>query len=76
MWNLKYGTDDPIYKTEIDHRHGEQPGGCQGGFGKEWDAHGIWSWRMQAVNVWNGLVMGSYCTAQGSVCDWVTLLYN
>ena len=22
MWNLKYGTDDPIYKTETDHRHG------------------------------------------------------
>ena len=23
MWNLKYGTDDPIYKTETDHGHGE-----------------------------------------------------
>ena len=26
--------------------------------------------------VWNGWAMGSYCTAQGNVWDWVTLLYN
>ena len=26
--------------------------------------------------IWNGLAMGSYCTAQRNVCDWVTLLYN
>ena len=26
--------------------------------------------------IWNGWAMGSYCTAQGNVCDWVTLLYN
>ena len=26
--------------------------------------------------VWNGWAMGSYCTVQGNVCDWVTLLYN
>ena len=31
MRNLKHGTDDPIYKTETDHRHGEQTCGCQGG---------------------------------------------
>ena len=23
-----------------------------------------------------GWAMGSYCTAKGTVCDWVTLLYN
>ena len=28
MWNLKYGTDDPIYKTETDHRCGEQTCVC------------------------------------------------
>ena len=22
--------------------------------------------------VWNGWAMGLYCTAQGTVCDWVT----
>ena len=38
MWNLKYGTKDPIYKTEIDHRHGEQTCGCQGGGRRKWDA--------------------------------------
>ena len=31
MWNLKYDTNDPIYKTETDHRHGKQTCGCQGG---------------------------------------------
>ena len=29
MWNLKYGTNEPIYKTET-HRHGEQTCVCQG----------------------------------------------
>ena len=28
MWNLKYGTNGPIYKTETD-RHREQTCGCQ-----------------------------------------------
>ena len=30
MWNLKHGTNEPIYKTETDHRHSEQTCGCQG----------------------------------------------
>ena len=30
MWNLKYGTGDPIYKTETGRGHGEQTCGCQG----------------------------------------------
>ena len=30
MWNLKYGTNDPIYKTETDYEQGEQNCGCQG----------------------------------------------
>ena len=28
--NLKYGTDDPIYKTETDHSQGEQTCGSRG----------------------------------------------
>ena len=32
---LKYDTDDPIYKTETNHGHGEQTYGCQGGGGRE-----------------------------------------
>ena len=31
MWNLKYSTNDPICKTETDHRHEEQTYGCQEG---------------------------------------------
>ena len=44
MWNLKYGTNDPIYKTEVDHglesrlafagrRWGEGRGGLMGSLG-------------------------------------------
>ena len=39
------------------------------------DGHfGVWG----NVNcyIWNRWAMASYCTAQGNVCDWVTLLYN
>ena len=28
MWNLKYGIDDPIYKSETDHQRGELSCGC------------------------------------------------
>ena len=40
MWNLKYDTNEPIYKTE--HRHREQTCGCQGvgGWGRE--GLGVW----------------------------------
>lgn len=30
MWNLKYGTNDPIYKTETDDRNGQQTCVCHG----------------------------------------------
>ena len=49
MWNLKYVKNYPIYKTEIDHGHGEQTCGCQGGKGREWDGWGIWGCWMQTV---------------------------
>ena len=29
MWNLKYGTDDPIYRRRINHGQGEQTCGCR-----------------------------------------------
>ena len=35
MWNLKYGTNDPISKRGTDHGHGEQSCGCLGGGGGE-----------------------------------------
>ena len=37
-WNPKYGTNEPIYKRETDHGHGEQTFGCQeGGSGMDWE---------------------------------------
>ena len=33
LWNLKYGTDDPIIKMETDHSQGEQTCGSQEGGG-------------------------------------------
>ena len=30
MWNLKCGINEPIDKTETDHRQGELTCGCQG----------------------------------------------
>ena len=29
MWNLKYSTNDPIYKIEINHGYGEHTCVCQ-----------------------------------------------
>ena len=45
FWNLKYGTDDPIYKTETGNTQGEQTCGCQGvgggsGMGREFGLGG------------------------------------
>ena len=36
MWNLKYGTNEPIYRTETDSQNREQTCGCQGGGRREW----------------------------------------
>ena len=36
MWNLKYGTHDPTYKTESDHGQGEQTCDSQGDEGVVW----------------------------------------
>ena len=36
MWNLKYGTNEPIYETEM-YRHREETCGCQGVVGMERD---------------------------------------
>ena len=77
LWNLKYGTDDPIYKTETNHSSEEQTCDSQGrgervgwmGSSRFWDAN---------CYIWNGWAVGPYSIAQGTktVCDWVTLLYN
>lgn len=49
MWNLNFGTDDPIYKTETDQIHGEQTCGCQEGGEREWEGWGVWGGWMQTA---------------------------
>ena len=75
LWNLKYGTDDPNYKTETDHSKGEQAYGSWwkwGGSGVDWQ-FGVWD---EKCYIWNGWSLRPYCTALGTVCDWINLLYN
>ena len=72
MWNLKYGTDDPIHKTETDHRHGEHTCGCGGGVGEG----GGWMGNLGLVdtncNFWNGqwvpIVQHRELCVIGSLC--------
>ena len=40
MWNLEYGTDEPIYKTETDSDIENRL--LPGGRGEEWDRLGVW----------------------------------
>ena len=76
IWNLKYGTDDPISKTETDHRQGEQPFDCQGwGSGRKWGGWGVWVWWIQSVTFGMDGQWGPTMWHGGTVCDWVTLLY-
>ena len=48
MSNLKYGTNDPIYKQKQTRRHREQTYGCQGEEGREWNVRD-WSWKIQTI---------------------------
>ena len=73
MWNLKYGKNNPIYKTEIDHDHGEQTCICQGGGGREWDRWGVCGWWMQTVTMgmdgeWSSTVQHREQCMTGSLC--------
>ena len=57
------------------HRRGEQACDCQEeGEGVEWT--GSLGFIDANYCIWSGWAMESYCTAQGTMCDWVTLLYN
>ena len=44
MGNLKYGTDEPIYRLKKPNRRGQQTCGCQGGErqGRGQDGLGVW----------------------------------
>ena len=61
----------------MDHDQEEQSLGLPRGTGEGVGWMGIWGLFLEAnCYVWNEWAMGSYCTAPGNVCDWVTLLYN
>jgi len=64
-WNIKYGTNDPIYKAETNHGHGEHTCVCwREGVG--WTR--VRDWCIQTITLgMDGHWMGSYCTAQGTV---------
>ena len=49
------------------------PGGERGG--NRMDVH-LGSLGDASCYIWKGCAMGSYCTSQGNMCDWVILLYN
>ena len=63
-------------KTEADHGQGERTWGSQG----EREGSGIDGHFAGFLDanccIGNGWAMEPYWTAQGNVCDWVTLLYN
>lgn len=62
LCNLTYGTDDPVYKTEADHGHGETCG-CQGEVGRKWDGWRVWGWGMQTVTFgmnWQWVPIGQH----------------
>ena len=42
MRNLKYGTDEPIYKTETDSDIENRPVVAKGEWGRERDGQGVW----------------------------------
>ena len=79
IWNRWYylKITNEQTKTEADHGQEQQIWGSQGGKEERVGSVGIWGIFLDANScIWNGWAMGSYCTAQGNVYDWVTFLYN
>ena len=42
MWNLKYGTDEPIYRRETDSQTQRTDLWLTRGRRREWDGWGVW----------------------------------
>ena len=50
MWNLKYSTNEPIYKTEIDSQTQSTDLWLpRGRGGRDRDGLGVWGWQMQNI---------------------------
>ena len=47
MWNLKYGTNEPTYKTETDSQKWRTDLWLPRGM--EWDVLGIWGQQIQTI---------------------------
>lgn len=54
----------------------EEPTQDSQGEGEEWQGRAMWGLVDINCFIWNGWAMRFYCTAQGNMCVWVTLLYN
>ena len=49
MWNLKYGTNEPVDKTETDSQTERTDLRLPKGMGREWDGLGVWGWKLQTM---------------------------
>ena len=49
IWNLKRGTNEPIYTTETDSDMENRLVVAKGEVGREWDGWGVWGWEMQTI---------------------------
>ena len=70
MRNLKYGANEPTYKTETDHIHREQT--CWGE-GRELDGRGVLGWWIQTLSFemegqWAPTVQHRELCVMGSLC--------
>ena len=68
LWNLNYGRDDPIYKTEIDHGQGEQMCESQEGGRREWNGWEVWSFCYIWNGQWGPTVQHRELCVTGSLC--------
>ena len=44
MWNLKCGTNEPIYRKETTSQTWRTEVWLPRGRGREWDGRGVWGW--------------------------------
>ena len=51
MWNLNYGTDRPIYRTETDFQTWRADLWLPRGRGREWDELGVWVSRCKLLHL-------------------------
>ena len=76
-WSYKKKKQTRKQKTETDHGQEQQTWGLEVGERGGSGVNGHFGGFLDANRyIWNGWAKGSYRTAQGNVCDWVTWLYS